>query len=100
MKLRLVHSRVPENPQTDTFRQWPNYVKEKLGENKKQKIAMFCTGGIRCEKHPPIFSKMDLKKFIISKEAFSITSQKSLQKKATGMENALFLITGYRLPMD
>ena len=39
-----------ENPQTDTFRQWPAYVKEKLGENKKQKIAMFCTGGIRCEK--------------------------------------------------
>ena len=39
-----------ENPLTDTFRQWPNYVKEKLGENKQQKIAMFCTGGIRCEK--------------------------------------------------
>ena len=39
-----------ENPHTDTFRQWQSYVEEKLCENKKQKIAMFCTGGIRCEK--------------------------------------------------
>ena len=39
-----------ENPHTDTFGQWPEYVKKELGENKKQKIAMFCTGGIRCEK--------------------------------------------------
>ena len=39
-----------ENPHTDSFGQWPEYVKNELGENKKQKIAMFCTGGIRCEK--------------------------------------------------
>jgi UPF0176 protein len=39
-----------ENPHTDTFRQWPEYVEKGLGSDKKQKIAMFCTGGIRCEK--------------------------------------------------
>ena len=39
-----------ENPHTDNFGQWPKYVKNELGKNKKQKIAMFCTGGIRCEK--------------------------------------------------
>ena len=39
-----------ENPHTDSFGQWPEYVKNELGENKKQKIAMFYTGGIRCEK--------------------------------------------------
>jgi UPF0176 protein len=39
-----------ENPHTDTFRQWPEYVEKELGSDKKQKIAMFCTGGIRCEK--------------------------------------------------
>ena len=39
-----------ENPHTDTFRQWPDYVEKELGSDKKQKIAMFCTGGIRCEK--------------------------------------------------
>lgn len=39
-----------ENPHTDTFGQWPDYVKNELANDKKQKIAMFCTGGIRCEK--------------------------------------------------
>lgn len=38
------------NPNTDAFRQFPNYVKEHLNPNKHKKVAMFCTGGIRCEK--------------------------------------------------
>ena len=36
-----------ENPNLDNFRDFPNYFKK---FNKKNKIAMFCTGGIRCEK--------------------------------------------------
>jgi len=38
------------NPGTDTFRQFPRYVKDQLDPGKHKKIAMFCTGGIRCEK--------------------------------------------------
>jgi len=38
------------NPHTDTFRDFPSYVKEQLDPNKHKKVAMFCTGGIRCEK--------------------------------------------------
>ncbi|MBV1873143.1 MAG: rhodanese-related sulfurtransferase [Gammaproteobacteria bacterium] len=38
------------NPDTDTFRQFPQYVSEKLNPAKHKKVAMFCTGGIRCEK--------------------------------------------------
>ena len=37
------------NPKTKSFRDFPNFInKSKI--NKKQPIAMFCTGGIRCEK--------------------------------------------------
>ncbi len=36
-----------QNPNLDNFRDFPNYFKK---FNKKNKIAMFCTGGIRCEK--------------------------------------------------
>jgi len=39
-----------QNPHTDTFNEFPNYAKENLNPNKHKKIAMFCTGGIRCEK--------------------------------------------------
>lgn len=38
------------NPNTDTFRDFPAYVKEHLDPAKQPKVAMFCTGGIRCEK--------------------------------------------------
>ena len=36
-----------ENPNVNNFRDFPKYLKK---FNKKSKIAMFCTGGIRCEK--------------------------------------------------
>ncbi|MBL1259640.1 MAG: rhodanese-related sulfurtransferase [Thiotrichaceae bacterium] len=38
------------NPHTNTFRQFPAYVKEKMNPSQQKKVAMFCTGGIRCEK--------------------------------------------------
>ena len=38
------------NPVTETFREFPQYVKENLDPAKHKKVAMFCTGGIRCEK--------------------------------------------------
>ena len=38
------------NPNTTTFREFKDYVKENLDPEKHKKVAMFCTGGIRCEK--------------------------------------------------
>ncbi|WP_194756762.1 oxygen-dependent tRNA uridine(34) hydroxylase TrhO [Aliidiomarina indica] len=38
------------NPKTETFREFPEYVKAHLDKEKHKKVAMFCTGGIRCEK--------------------------------------------------
>ena len=38
------------SPETRTFREFPAYVKQHLNREKHRKIAMFCTGGIRCEK--------------------------------------------------
>lgn len=38
------------NPETETFGDFPDYVQQNLSAQKQRKIAMFCTGGIRCEK--------------------------------------------------
>jgi UPF0176 protein len=38
------------NPQTATFRQFPEWFDANAAEFQGKKIAMFCTGGIRCEK--------------------------------------------------
>lgn len=39
-----------QNPQTACFRQFPDYVRHHLDPSKHKKVALFCTGGIRCEK--------------------------------------------------
>ena len=38
------------NPNTETFREFPAYTKNNLEKYRDKKIAMFCTGGISCEK--------------------------------------------------
>ena len=48
------------NPKTNTFREFPNWIKaQKFSEEdkKEKKIAMFCTGGIRCEKASSLMKK-------------------------------------------
>ena len=38
------------DPNTKTFREFPEWAENNLDKNKHKKVAMFCTGGIRCEK--------------------------------------------------
>lgn len=38
------------NPETKSFRDFPEWFRNFRKENPDKKIAMFCTGGIRCEK--------------------------------------------------
>jgi len=38
------------DPHTQSFRDFPAYVRSHLDPEKHKKVAMFCTGGIRCEK--------------------------------------------------
>jgi UPF0176 protein len=38
------------NPNTTNFREFPQYVRDNLDPKANKKVAMFCTGGIRCEK--------------------------------------------------
>lgn len=38
------------SPNTETFREFPKFVDAELDPQKHRKVAMFCTGGIRCEK--------------------------------------------------
>lgn len=38
------------NPETTSFREFPDWLDQQTDLDKKTKVAMFCTGGIRCEK--------------------------------------------------
>jgi UPF0176 protein len=46
------------DPKTDTFREFPDYVKAHYDPAKNKKVAMFCTGGIRCEKASAYMKKL------------------------------------------
>ena len=47
LNTKLVLSKDHFNPNIENYRNFPEYL-SKVGKNNK--IAMFCTGGIRCEK--------------------------------------------------
>lgn len=46
----LGHFRGAIKPNVRTFREFPEWVRNNLGEYKDKKVIMYCTGGIRCEK--------------------------------------------------
>jgi UPF0176 protein len=46
------------DPHTDSFRAFPDYVQKNLDPHKNKKVAMFCTGGIRCEKASAYMKKL------------------------------------------
>ena len=53
------------NPNTENFREFPEYVQQHLHDKKDKKIAMFCTGGIRCEKSTAYLKESRLSKMSI-----------------------------------
>ena len=46
------------NPRTEKFSELPSFVAENLDPEKHKKVAMFCTGGIRCEKFAPYMKEL------------------------------------------
>lgn len=46
------------NPNTETFREFPDYVRDHLDPTVNRKVAMYCTGGIRCEKSTALLRQM------------------------------------------
>ena len=46
------------NPETTKFSDLPGFVAEKLDPETHTKIAMYCTGGIRCEKFAPYMKSL------------------------------------------
>lgn len=46
------------DPRTKSFRQLPQWAEQNLGPDQDRKVAMFCTGGIRCEKSTALLKSM------------------------------------------
>ena len=84
------------NPNVDNFREFPKYLKS-LKKNKT--IAMFCTGGIRCEKASAFLETEGFKNVFQLKGGIINYLKKIKKKKVYGRVNVMFLIIEYQLNM-
>lgn len=50
------------DPKTDSFREFPEWTKQNMDMLKDKKVAMFCTGGIRCEKSTALLKSFGVEK--------------------------------------
>jgi Predicted sulfurtransferase len=57
-EVRIGTFRGAVNPKTEKFSDLPRFVAENLDPAKHKKVAMFCTGGIRCEKFAPFMKQI------------------------------------------
>ena len=46
------------NPETEKFSELPEFIEKNLDPNVHKRVAMFCTGGIRCEKFAPYMKQL------------------------------------------
>ncbi|MDR0270257.1 rhodanese-related sulfurtransferase [Paenibacillus sp.] len=44
------HFRNAIRPEVESFREFPEWIRNNLGQHKDKKVLTYCTGGIRCEK--------------------------------------------------
>ena len=49
------------DPDTDSFRNFPNFASQLSEADKERPVAMFCTGGIRCEKATALMLELGFK---------------------------------------
>ena len=76
------------NPKTKSFRDFPKFI-EKLDIKKNQPIAMFCTGGIRCEKASSYLLKNGYKD--VSQLDGGILNYLEVKKKSTSWKGECFV---------
>lgn len=80
------------DPKTTNFREFPDYVEKNLDPKKHKKIAMFCTGGIRCEKASSYMLAQGFETVYHLKGGILQSSKTYQLIKACGRVNALFSI--------
>ena len=56
-EFKVGHFQNATNPDIKNFREFKKYIEERKEELQNKKVAIYCTGGIRCEKAGPLMQK-------------------------------------------
>jgi len=86
------------NPDTETFREFPEYVENNLDKNKHKKVAMYCTGGIRCEKSTAYLKEQGFEE-VYHLEGGILKYLEEVPKEETMWEGECFVFDG-RVAVD
>ncbi len=62
-EFKIGHFKNAINPNIDSFREFKNYIEDNRHKFKNKKVALYCTGGIRCEKAGPLMQKLGIDAF-------------------------------------
>ena len=57
---KIGHFKNAINPKIDTFKEFNEFIKTNKDQFKNKKVAIYCTGGIRCEKAGPLMERYGL----------------------------------------
>ena len=88
------------NPHTNSFREFPDWVDQNLDPSKHKKVAMFCTGGIRCEKSTSLLVSKGFEDVWHLKGGILNYLEQTSEEDSAGKASALSLIAGSRLTMS
>ncbi len=56
-EFKIGHFKNAINPKIDTFKEFNEYIKTNKDQFQNKKVAIYCTGGIRCEKAGPLMER-------------------------------------------
>ena len=57
---KIGHFKNAINPKINTFKEFDEYIKKNKDQFQNKKVAIYCTGGIRCEKAGPLMESYGL----------------------------------------
>lgn len=86
------------NPKTKSFNELPKFVEENLDPKKHRKIALFCTGGIRCEKFAPYMKEKGFEG-VYQLEGGILSYLKEMSKSESRWKGECFVFDG-RVTVD
>lgn len=86
------------NPGTARFSDLPAFVEQNLNPERHKKIAMFCTGGIRCEKFAPFLKDLGFEE-VFQLEGGILTYLEEIPAEENLWEGECFVFDG-RITVD
>jgi UPF0176 protein len=86
----LGHFRNAVRPDLDTFREFPNWIRENLAEHKDKTILTYCTGGIRCEMLTAVLQKEGFKD-VFQLDGGIVTYGKDPEVKGKGFDGNCYV---------